>query len=369
MAKIATVVGVSGPRLEGARDPLRENEQKQHQRDSSSRFCYVKEAIRHYQESATIHGVVNVLGPQIYCFRRPLWTVLVIVMTSMTAWTLYNQIKLLREHPIKTDTKVSLRDHLPFPAVTICSLNQYHRQRVPNDPMTRNVIFYQSEFAQLTDAFSRLNPSDLDNLIDVSGDELLNMSLYAAPRIEELFYLCEWQAQRYKCADLFEPVNTTSGTCYVFNADKINPRLATGSGDRQGLWLILDYDNGNSYYSQDIQAGVKTIRLPYPYKAFSNHYCEDTKKEGYVNRLSLFEDYSNINCQAQCLFDYLIKTCGCRSYFDPGSFNKSELLACACTTECEVTAYSADLDFANFASFFVQKESERLNVSRKDALV
>ncbi|GFR96288.1 acid-sensing ion channel 5 [Elysia marginata] len=95
----------------------------------------VKEAIKLYQESASIHGVANILGPQVYSFRRPMWMLLVVAMATMMTWTLYSQISELRKYPIKTDIKMSLQNQLPFPAVTICSLNQYYKERVPDDEM------------------------------------------------------------------------------------------------------------------------------------------------------------------------------------------------------------------------------------------
>ncbi|GFO06538.1 acid-sensing ion channel 4 [Plakobranchus ocellatus] len=379
----------------------------------------ILEPLRLYQESATIHGITMLSAPQLYHCRRLIWTVLVIGMAILLAWTLYKQVSQLNKRPIKTITESPLYHELPFPAVTICNINQYVKDRVPDNEMIKNVIYYKSEYAKLTKAHSRL--SNMDNLTDVSGEELLQMSLYAAPRLEELLVACAWSFHTYDCKDLFKPINTSYGQCFVFNKDKNNIQKTTMSGPREGLRLMIDIQNKRSYYSQKIHAGIRVLvhqqdeepfpkekgwyirpgvavelaltridhkRLPHPYKAFSNSYCEDREANGYVNKLTRYAHYSYANCQAQCLLDFLNTTCGCRGYHEPVSvlsagnsalcsakqhilcyspalnmFSRSHLEACACVEECNTVSYSAELMYADFSSIFIEEMASTHNLS------
>ena len=63
-------------------------------------------------------------------------------MSVMLAITVTSLITDMRERHIKTVNKFALHDELPFPAVTICNLNQFNIDRVPDNPMVR----YTSQF-------------------------------------------------------------------------------------------------------------------------------------------------------------------------------------------------------------------------------
>ncbi|GFN94206.1 acid-sensing ion channel 5, partial [Plakobranchus ocellatus] len=91
--------------------------------------------LEYYLQSATIHGISQTRGPQHYFLRRPIWFILLAVMTISLVWAVYGQINNLYEYPIKTVTQVTLNTVLPFPAVTICNLNQFMRDRVPDIPI------------------------------------------------------------------------------------------------------------------------------------------------------------------------------------------------------------------------------------------
>ena len=52
----------------------------------------------------------------------------------LLALTLSNLVSELHERPIKTVNKITLYDELPFPAVTVCNLNQFVSDRIPNNP-------------------------------------------------------------------------------------------------------------------------------------------------------------------------------------------------------------------------------------------
>ncbi|KAK3770161.1 hypothetical protein RRG08_038673 [Elysia crispata] len=380
--------------------------------------CYLdvnksKELLSDYLESASIHGIAQTKGPQYYSWRRPVWLLLILVMSIALSWTLYRQISSLYHYPIKTVTKITINDNLPFPAVTICNLNQYIRERLPDDPMIETVLYAQSQYASISRhlGFSHKLP-DLDNLTDVSGEELRRIVLHAAPRLEDMMLQCHWGAKTYNCQDIFRPLHTGYGTCYVFNGPDIAPdNLARAVSIFSQLRVIMITLNHQSYFSKFIHAGIKVLVhqpdempfplfsgwfvrpgvaasmvltrhdskcLPRPFQAYSNAFCEDSKAEGYKNRLKRYKTYSAENCLNDCLSEKLEETCGCRHYFASGNrsfcsakqlltcylpnyytINSNDAQGCGCLRECETTTYSADMSYANYATSFIKHQAVR----------
>ncbi|KAK3770162.1 hypothetical protein RRG08_038674 [Elysia crispata] len=378
--------------------------------------CYLdvnksKELLADYLESASIHGIAQTKGPQYYSWRRPVWLLLILVMSIALSWTLYRQISSLYHYPIKTVTKITINDNLPFPAVTICNLNQYIRERLPDDPMIEKVLYAQSEYAGISRhlGYSHKLP-DLDNLTDVPGEELRRIALHAAPKLKDLMLLCKWGAKTYNCQDIFRPLHTGYGTCYVFNGPDIAPdNLARAVSAFSQLRVLMTTLNNQTYFSKLIHAGVKVLVhqpdempfplfsgwfvrpgvaasmaltrhdskcLPYPFQAYSNAFCEDSKAEGYKNRLKHYQLYTAENCLNDCLYEQLEETCGCRHYFAKGNrsicsakqlltcympkndaINTNDAQHCGCLRECETITYTADLSYANFATGFIKNQA------------
>ncbi|GFN96015.1 acid-sensing ion channel 1-like [Plakobranchus ocellatus] len=375
-----------------------------------------KEMLKSYVESATIHGVSQTNGPEHYPYRRRIWLVLVLLMAIILGYILYKQIALRYEYPIKTTTKVSLHSELPFPAITICNINQFMRDKVPDIPIVKHVLFYFSEYAKMAFGDYKHNMPDLDNLTDVSGEELKRILLDATPRLSDFFHQCRWETKIYNCEDLFRPINTTYGSCFVFNGPEVKPEnMAKAVGSVSSLRVLIHLSNNKSYYSRLIHAGAKVIvhepyqmpypetdgfslrpglsatiaisrseskSLPRPYKAYSNGYCEDTQAEGYANKLSEYQTYTTIHCLAECQLNRTREICGCQYYFSPGDFpvcsakltltcllplfwsvRTDDFMTCDCPRECETVAYSADVSYADFASQFIEEQAARDSVT------
>ncbi|GFR86966.1 acid-sensing ion channel 5 [Elysia marginata] len=219
-----------------------------------------KGMLEHYLQSATIHGVAQTNGPLFYNYRRPVWLVLILGMAVMLGLTLHSEISHMYEYPSRTVTRVNLKDELTFPAVTICNLNQFYIDRVPNIPIVQALFKIQSDYTFLTKDLlnSPANLSILDTMVDISGEELQRISRTAAPRLDELLVQCTWSFMSYNCSDLFKPLRTGYGMCFVFNGPDVPPEeLVKAYGGLSKLRVIGVLDNDRSYFSALIHAGLK----------------------------------------------------------------------------------------------------------------
>ncbi|GFR86974.1 acid-sensing ion channel 2-like [Elysia marginata] len=205
-----------------------------------------------------------------------------------------------------------------------------------------------------------LESASIHGIAQTKGPEF-----YSWRRLDEMLLQCSWNLKRYDCKDLFRPLHTGYGTCYVFNGPEIETHnLAKAVSLFSQLRVMVSIGNRHSYYSKLMHAGIKVLVhqqdempfplfegyfvrpgvaasmaltrsdskcLPFPYKAYNNGYCEDTKAEGYQNRLKRYAIYNGNNCLNDCMFEKLEEACGCRHYFANGNHtvcSAKQILTC-----------------------------------------
>ncbi|RUS89278.1 hypothetical protein EGW08_002952, partial [Elysia chlorotica] len=383
----------------------------------------INDIIYSFRSVTTIHGVQHAAAARNRSFRRRVWAILVSLMAIFLTWFLCQQVSALSEHQISTTTTFDLRETMEFPAVTLCNLNQYNKNRVPDNFTIKAVIFYMSEYSRVA---RELDPDfaepDLSKVKDVSGEELLEAATQAAPTIREFLVRCRWKGVLYNCSDLFHPSHTPQGWCYTFDMLLNQPIQTARVGEWAGLEVMLNIQQQDSYYSDELQAGIKVVvhrsgdnpfpkrygwhvrpgvfasvaltqhnrmGLPKPYKAYKNRHCEDTNSPHFVNPLKRYSRYTAANCLEECSVNRMVSLCGCRAFNDagndticssrellicyiPNKFNQtaaalaengtSTLDNCDCPEECDMVTYTAALSYADFSSRFEQLQLRKTKI-------
>ncbi|KAK7495306.1 hypothetical protein BaRGS_00013488 [Batillaria attramentaria] len=318
-------------------------DRKQRDPDDSDVSSELLGLVAFYKDTATIHGVSQIGGKRLYSFRRKVWLVLLLIMVIGLTTLMFLHFQRFSEHPTVTVVSAQVTDILPFPAVTICNLNQFHRNRIPRDENLRRLLYRMSDYAYIKDYITSeavvSNESNADK-VD-TGDELREF--------------CVYRITSYPCDELFTRTVTDLGVCYTFNADKDRERRnTTDSGSLNGLRVILNIEQDNYYYSTYSQSGIKvvlhepdeapimlnrgffvrpgtctdvairreqTFRLAYPYKAFGHSYCVDTEAADFETPLTRYQNfsYSGITCLRDCFVGRLVEKCGCRHFYEYGT--------------------------------------------------
>ncbi|GFO14492.1 acid-sensing ion channel 3 [Plakobranchus ocellatus] len=264
---------------------------------SSSLSSDINDIVYSFRSVTTIHGVQHAAAARNRSFRRRLWAVLVTMMAIFLSWFLAQQLTALSEHQISTTTTFDLKESMEFPAVTICNLNQYNKNRVPNDTthvkhfadktlgvfydllwvmwspvlrliwyspigfpqyQIRAVIFYMSEYSRIARELDpHIQEPDLTSLQDVTGERLLQVATDAAPTMEEFLLQCRWKGVGYKCSELFHATQTPQGRCYTFDMLLKHHLMTARVGEWAGLEVMLNIQQEDSYYSEELQAGIK----------------------------------------------------------------------------------------------------------------
>ena len=94
------------------------------------------------------------------------------------------------KYPFKTSVTVTPTDQLPFPAVTICNLNQYHHSRIPNDPNLRKLLYRLSDFAYIKDSVIGEVVSygaTVETVRVETGEQLWDFAMNAAHTLSGMF--------------------------------------------------------------------------------------------------------------------------------------------------------------------------------------
>ncbi|KAK7097713.1 hypothetical protein V1264_004649 [Littorina saxatilis] len=333
---------------------------------------------------------------------------------------MYLHFKRYVEYPTVTVVHAHTADTVPFPATTICNLNQFHSTRIPNDQRLRDLLYKMSDFAYLHDYIAQpggLTVSTMETAKVETGEELKAFALDAAHRLSDMFKYCVFRTQKMPCEDLFNATLTDIGVCFTFNANQDIPRFnSTDSGPVSGLRVILNIEQDFYYFSRHTQSGLKVLlhepdeapllinrgffvrpgtctdvvirreqrtSLGKPYKAFGDTYCLDTRSPDFRSPLTRFRNYSYTeqSCWKDCYTHRLVQLCGCRHFFDPGDdeicsiddletcyipnaekISMEEVKACDCNLPCSEVAYAASMSFTDFASKFVVKHMFNSNL-------
>ena len=192
---------------------------------------------------------------------------------------------------------------------------------------------------------------------NISWGELIDI---AQNNISALLMSCRFAGEKCSAED-FEPIYTVGGRCYTFN--RVGSRVVKDTGIRQGLHLLLsphhqffslEKDIGfcvvihNPYelprpesegivvgLNSSVYIGMKRIKSIDKTKFSSGFQC---LKNNQHQNLSIpgYTSYTPSSCQAQCLYEYVIKKCGCieKKFYTPVSSHYSQLRTCGAPDLC-----------------------------------
>lgn len=119
------------------------------------------------------------------CYRG-IWSLLVLLMASSLFLLVYFHVERYASRPFVTIVNAHVRDSLPFPAVTICNLNQFHRERVPrNDPRVVDLLRNLSAIKSLAKVVD-LPPVPRDQF-PLTGERLMEIAVNASHKLNDLF--------------------------------------------------------------------------------------------------------------------------------------------------------------------------------------
>ncbi|EDW81987.1 uncharacterized protein Dwil_GK25370 [Drosophila willistoni] len=340
----------------------------------------IKRNIIYYLKNTTLHGLKYIAEEHITIPERVFFGISFIVVFCISGFFISNVYIKWSASPIiiSTSAKQKLTSNMPFPAITICNLNQAMLTRVKR--------------------LSSSNISLLMSLCDKSGDQTISyigtwkyfkaILMEVAQPCDDMLISCTFGARREKCSLLFNSILTDDGLCCNFNAldpfyvirnysDDVRlepeeenskyeavdwtpengyaknlpefyyPRTSGGTGIRMGLTVVLNASISEYYCTKSMSVGFKVlVHNPAELPKVSNYgFLVTAGREARIpiepiyedalptirsikkttrrclfsdeNDLAYYRTYSRKNCELECEAKLLLQVCSCVLYYLP----------------------------------------------------
>lgn len=358
-----------------------------------------KEKISDFCSTSTMHGLKIVGCHNTHIIRRVIWLFAVAASFFVIVAMLINLMIKVKHPGTQTDISINtleIGDGLQFPAVTICSYNQYTIDYIKSEKGRGHWMYLSklypdviplTEFENLTGLKFNMS-SYTENITDVT--EVIRQ---AAFNITHSMKACSWKGQLLQCSKLpgSSMVLTDFGVCHTLNSNNDSSYVIKAPGARQGI-MIFAFDSIDSYlfgenygsmgfrllvhdhfeYPSVKQFGISvppsidtTIALKKNvYKFRDGNGCQKS-----VPYLSGYRRYTENGCMAECMATCVYQKCSCKLFFQSGDYlicnspesvdcaRKSEeycrtmkelINACNCPLECEHIEYQTRISVANY---------------------
>uniref|UniRef100_A0A1A9WF90 RNA helicase n=1 Tax=Glossina brevipalpis TaxID=37001 RepID=A0A1A9WF90_9MUSC len=341
-------------------------------------------SVKSYLENTTLHGLQYLAEDKITITERVFFGlsfVLVVALSSFFISNIYGKwsaspiiITLSAKHTMDTD--------IPFPAITICNLNQARKSRV------QSIARSSSNFSLL---LSLCNQASNDANVSSGGTwkDFKAILTEVAQPCNEMLVHCSFGSRIENCSRIFRTILTDDGLCCTFNAldpkyllknysednlltsvkddeytainwtpdegydknlpKKFSPRTSGGIGKNMGLTVIINASTEEYYCSKSNSAGFKfLVHNPANLPKVSNYgSLLAAGREAFIPIYPIYEDagprirshkqkirrclfsdegnltyyrsYSRENCRYECEARLLQKICSCILYYLPRS--------------------------------------------------
>ncbi len=364
---------------------------------------------RKYIENTTAHGVVRIFSGK-SIIRRLFWLVIVLGATTGCLYNISNRIIYLAGGPTATTLSLERQDNITFPAVSICNLNHYQREKTNSihpelGSVLRNVFY--TDPTNINDTFTcNYTIQDLVERGNLSDLTLSFLMLFSRDPSDMFIVDCFFSGKKCSHED-FTPVETDTGLCYTFNGQE--PLLkAVSTGVRAGLYVMLNINQSQYVSSTSFDAGVKVVvhpqtepprpedtgvGVPPGTNAFigvrQRNVVDNTQRNCLADTANSnfnfeLDEYSIVACGYDCLLTAVAEKCGC--VFVPplgDQFSSlrecvlSELccvqeqqrlsIDCDCQAACSTTSYETYNSYSAFPAMYAQEDLEAIYNMTLDA--
>ncbi|XP_055610822.1 pickpocket protein 28-like [Uranotaenia lowii] len=342
----------------------------------------LSENLREYCLNTTIHGLKYAGTVSLSIVERGFFIVSFFLVVTLSIYFISNVYQKWQSTPIiigLNPIATNIKD-IPFPAVTICNMNQARRwaaERVKPNSLEQDVL---NSICSLDGEF---NTSSYVG----KWSNVRKMLLSSTQPCDQMLQGCRYAQKIQKCMHMFQPVLTDEGLCCTFNSvdqahmlqheDKANayipeadnpfepiewtpeggfvgsitnasfPRNIAGIGAHMGLTVVLDANVSDYYCSSTSSYGFKLL-LHNPTETpkmadFASYVMVGTENRIIVTprisdasflirkfvqgqrqcvfaneaNLSYFKTYSRNNCEMECEARLIQENCGCVLYYMP----------------------------------------------------
>lgn len=194
--------------------------------DKSTSTC--ESNIQEYLLSSSLHGLRYIGTTTLSVFERVFFGLSFLMVISLAAYFISNVWQKWNETPViigMDPVSTNIRD-IPFPAVTICNMNQVKKSFVESLVEKKDKIILESICTQG-------DTLDDDTAIEGKWSYVREFLLNASQPCSAMIKLCKFGMRVIDCEMSFKSVLTDEGLCCTFNS--IHPKLLFKDFDQEDL--------------------------------------------------------------------------------------------------------------------------------------
>ncbi|XP_015179465.1 PREDICTED: pickpocket protein 28-like [Polistes dominula] len=253
--------------------------------------------VKQYCLNSTLHGLRYVGDSKLSIVERIFWIIsftAAVLTATYYIWSLYAKWVTSPIIISISPETVSL-DDFPFPAVTICNMNNVKKSEAIRIENGENI----QEKLLLEDLCNSDNSSVTSNLGNkgLEWNVMRHFMINVSQSCSDMLYYCQWRGNATECDKIFNPTMTDEGICCNFNSVNRNhlfhdprdwpdlnitfsfagidwnpeigyneevpsdtiPLRSSGAGLYYGLTLVLDANIKEYYCSSTASAGFKML--------------------------------------------------------------------------------------------------------------
>ena len=212
-------------------------------------------------EETSLYGIPHVFKGKSK-IRRITWALILVCLIIGCLYTVSDRLYRYIKKPTTTTVAVESAEltGLPFPAVTVCSLNAYESSEIAQFAE----FLFNPDLAYDFRALNKLGMCD--KLLSNITEDVRNADIWEVIQksFRNIVYYCGFiqgvNNELYLCEKELQPVLTSLGVCYTFNSitNGRQDRYVTATGAKFGLKMIINISQIN-HPPIEGNSGIKII--------------------------------------------------------------------------------------------------------------
>ncbi|XP_031343039.1 pickpocket protein 28-like [Photinus pyralis] len=211
------------PNLEGSKKmelrPPKVSASAHHDDDKEGYCRQIFKYIEEYLYNSTLHGLKYVgdtsisWGERLFWFSAFLFAIFCSVYFISQIYSKYN----LNPVIVSLNPKPTPVGALPFPAITICSMNQAKKAEAEQIMEAGSEVekMLLDDYCNSNNSFSNISTTSDEA---TKWENVQKFILRVNPSCQEILKVCTWKQEEMSCLDLFNSALTDDGLCCTFNS-------------------------------------------------------------------------------------------------------------------------------------------------------
>ena len=284
----------------------------------------IEKTVENSVANSTCHGFAQCLDKE-HAFRRWIWIMMLFVCVGFSLQKVHGSLNKYFSYPFNTKVTIIYADELPFPAVSVCNLNDL-RMSVLNGTLLYDLLEH------------RKHSGEGLNLSTISGDMYRNITQGACHQIQHMLVECKMLGKKCTFRDFRRFYQKQGECCYTINGPQST--IVTVDKSKKSKSFEFEFNIENYEYYDEKAAGLRLILhdqketpvsmrgdiLPPGFTSFvkikksvTRNLKSPFKTKCDSKPLHHFTYYSQSACELEELTHHLVDKCKCKDEFMPGT--------------------------------------------------